>query len=207
MSSSSSLPRVVIVPGNGEGCEEANFYPWLASQLSTLGFVVTLSAMPLPNAAPSDVWQSFLLETLNVDSSCILVGHSSGACAVLRLAEKNTYKAVIAVSITDNDLGDRGERESGWYDSPWLWSKMRENTNHLVVFASDDDPFIPVSVQRRVGKFLADVESTLPCGNFEYIELKKRSHFFGLTQQEILDAVIRCSSTWERGKEKELFQQ
>ena len=207
MSSSSSLPRVVIVPGNGEGCEEANFYPWLASQLSTLGFVVTLSAMPLPNAAPSDVWQSFLLETLNVDSSCILVGHSSGACAVLRLAEKNTYKAVIAVSITDNDLGDRGERESGWYDSPWLWSKMRENTNHLVVFASDDDPFIPISVQRRVRTCLADVESTLPCGNFEYIELKKRSHFFGLKQQEILDAVIRCSSTWERGKEKELFQQ
>jgi len=189
-----TLPRVCIVPGNGEGCEEANFYPWLASKLTNLGFSVTLSAMPEPNAAPASLWLSFLLDTLHVDSNCILIGHSSGACAVLRLAEKHPFKAVIAVSITDNDLGDKGERESGWYNDPWLWSNMRENTEHLVVFASDDDPFIPIDVQRRVGKLLADVSSPKTIGTFEYIELHKRSHFFGQKQQEILDVVVRLSN-------------
>lgn len=90
--------------------------------------------------------------------------------------------------------GDKGERESGWYNDPWLWSNMRENTEHLVVFASDDDPFIPIDVQRRVGKLLADVSSPKTIGTFEYIELHKRSHFFGQKQQEILDVVVRLSN-------------
>lgn len=194
----------VIVPGNGEGCAGSNFYPWLASELRSRGHTVSLSEMPEANAAPSGLWQRFILEESGADAASVLIGHSSGACAVLRLAEKGCFHGVVAVSMTDNDLGDAGERASGWYDAPWKWGTMRGHVKHLVVFASDDDPFIPIATQRRVGDFLEKAEaeadadaandSNAPTkGTFEYIELTKRSHFFAKKQLEILQSVLRVA--------------
>ena len=186
-----SKRRIIIVPGNGEGCETSNFYPWLASQLRARGHEVILNSMPEANSAPSHIWMPFITSFVK-EAECVLIGHSSGACAALRIAENTQIHAVIAVSMTDNDLGDAGERESGWYDLPWNYENMRKNVSNLIVFASDDDPFIPVATQRHVGECLekAGVASS---GTFEYIELHRRSHFFAQKQPEILAAVIRVA--------------
>ena len=186
--------RIIIIPGNGEGCESSNFYPWLASQLRERGHEVILNAMPEANAAPLQIWLPFIL-ALGVDAESVLIGHSSGACAVLRIAEKSQIHAVIAVSMTDNDLGDSGERESGWYNAPWEYENMRKNVSNLIVFASDDDPFIPLATQRRVGECLekAGIDAGASSATFEYLELHRRSHFFAQKQPEILAAVIRVA--------------
>jgi predicted alpha/beta hydrolase family esterase len=178
--------RVIIIPGNGSGCEAANFYPSLASSLRAGGFDAVLRDMPDPNVARSSIWLPFIIESLGADSESVLVGHSSGAVAALRLAEKNRYYAVVVVSVTDNDLGDDNERASGYYDAPWDWSAMRRNVQHLIMFASDDDPFIPIAVQRRVARELESAGlGSVASGAFEYVELSKRSHFFGRKQPEI----------------------
>ena len=78
-----------------------------------------------------------------------------------------------------------------------LW--RRRNVRHLILFASDDDPFIPLRLQRSVRDGLASAGAGgaaggEPVGTFEYIELEGRSHFFAPRQPEILAAVERVAA-------------
>ncbi len=180
-----SARNVVIVPGNGTGCASSNFYQWLAKELRAKGFTVSLKEMPDPNTARERIWLPFMRSELGTGPHTLLVGHSSGACAALRLAETDPLFAVVAVSFTHSDLGDANEKASGYYSRPWEWGRMRANTQHIVQFSSTDDPFIPIEVQREARDGL-EAGGAAGSGTFEYIELDKKSHFFDRKQTEIL---------------------
>jgi hypothetical protein len=182
--------RVVIVPGNGAGCAKANFYPHLAASLRAQGFEVALQEMPDPNVAREAIWLPFIRETLKADDNTLLVGHSSGAVAGLRLAESLRLKALLLVSVTPSDLDDENERASGYYSRPWEWAKVRENVEQVIQFASTDDPFIPLALQREARDGLQRAQA--PAGHsFTYVELDNKSHFFGREQVEILEACLK----------------
>ncbi len=110
--------RVVIVPGNGAGCAHANFYPTLAATLREAGYLVELQEMPDPDTARESIWLPFITDVLHADSDTLLVGHSSGAVAGLRLAETVRLGALVVVSVTPSDLDDENERASGYYSRP-----------------------------------------------------------------------------------------
>jgi len=191
----SALRRVVIIPGNGAGCATANFYPALAAALRQRGHVVLLREMPDADRARRARWEPFVdAELVRGDAGCVVVGHSSGALAALRLAERARVRAVVLVSATPSDLGDRNERASGWYDAPWRWDAVRANARRVALFASADDPLIPLAKQREVRDGLAAAGGVAGAGRFEYCELEKRSHFFDEEQPEILDIVARYAS-------------
>lgn len=185
--------NVVIVPGNGSGCAAANFYPWLAAELRALGHTVSLQEMPDPDVAREAVWLPFIRGTLGAGAGTVLVGHSSGACAAVRLAETDALFAVVAVSLTPDDLGSANERASGYYSRPWEWAKVRANVAHVVQFASDDDPFIPLALMHQARDGFAAAGAAPPAaaaGTFEYVELRNKSHFFSRKQPEILAKVV-----------------
>ena len=150
------LRRVVFVPGNGVGCARANFYVELALALRARGHEVLLVEMPDADRARRSVWAPFIAtELVKGDQDVVIVGHSSGALAALRYAERARVRAIVLVSATPSDLGDANERASGWYDGPWLWERVRANARRVVLFASDDDPFIPLALQHAVRDGLA----------------------------------------------------
>lgn len=182
--------NVAIVPGNGAGCASANFYPWLATELRARGYDVALEEMPDPDVAREAVWLPFIRETLGAGPDTLVVGHSSGACAAVRLAETDKLFGVVAVSLTPDDLGDANERASGYYDRPWLWDKVRTNVAHVVQFASTDDPFIPLALMHQARDGFAAGGAAGGAGTFEYIELSGKSHFFERRQREVLEACV-----------------
>lgn len=205
--------RVVIVPGNGAGCASANFYPALARALRARGHEVLLREMPDADRARRGEWEPFIAaELVRGDEDCVVVGHSSGALAALRLAERARVRALVLVSATPSDLGDANERASGWYKGEWLWRNVRLNARRVVLFASDDDPFIPLRLQREVRDGLAAggdgdgngdggaaaaaaaAAAAPAAGTFEYVELEGRSHFFDENQPEIEATVARLAS-------------
>ena len=141
--------------------------------------------MPDPHVARESVWLPFIRSELGANADTLLVGHSSGACAGMRLAELTKLFALVAVSLTPDDLGDSNEKASGYYDRAWDWAKVRANTQHCVQFASVDDPFIPLQMQQQARDGLAGA-SSIGSGTFEYIELEAKSHFFDSRQEEIL---------------------
>jgi pimeloyl-ACP methyl ester carboxylesterase len=85
-------------------------------------------------------------------SHVVLVGHSSGAQAALRYAEKYAVDGIVLVSAAYSDLGDAHERASGYYPqqqknvkgekNPYLFDEMKKNCPLWHQFHSDDDPFI-----------------------------------------------------------------
>ena len=87
----------------------------------------------------------------------------------MRLAEKQKIMGSVLVGAYHTDLGMESERKSGYFDRPWNWTDMKKNQKWTVLFASEDDPWIPISEPR----FIHD---TLNC---EYHEFKDQGHFGG----------------------------
>ena len=78
--------------------------------------------------------------------------YSSGAAAALRYAETHEVYAIVLVSAYISDLDDETERESGYFNRPWLWDKIKSNCCYIVQFGSSDDPFLPWEEQKTVAE-------------------------------------------------------
>ena len=96
------LQRVVIVPVmDCVPVGECNWYAWLQETLTedpSGQFTVILENMPDPFAARESYWAPFIRQALKVDEKTILVGHSSGCAATLRLLENDKVRSVIPVA-------------------------------------------------------------------------------------------------------------
>lgn len=48
----------------------------------------------------------------------ILIGHSSGAVAILRYLETHRIEGAVIIGVCHTDLGDEKKKISGYYDDP-----------------------------------------------------------------------------------------
>eukprot|EP00798_Chlamydomonas_sp_ICE-L_P024796 gene24796-10441_t len=139
------MVKVAIIPGNGAGnVHNCNFYGWLHRKLHHPPAVTSvLRNMPDPITAKESIWLPFMEDELGCDEDCIIVGHSSGACAAVRYAEKKKVRGIILVGAYTTDGGDANEAASGYFNRPWDWAAAKANAGFCVVFGSTDDPFLP----------------------------------------------------------------
>ena len=170
--------KVIILPGNGcTNILRSNWYGWLQSELTSVGITCIAENMPDPYHARRDIWIPFIRDNLKADEKTILVGHSSGAQAALRYAEDHKVHGIILVAATYTDLGDAGERASGYYplnqetENLYNFTAMRENCKLWYQFHSNDDCFIPVAESERI-------RDGLGLSNNQYKLFTGRSHFF-----------------------------
>lgn len=139
-------------------------------------------------SSPTVTGRAFTHRTCAACSAClqntILIGHSSGAEAGMRLAEHHRLKGLILVSACHTDLGMASERISGYYSRPWLWDSIRANCGWIVQLHSRDDPFIPVEEARHVAENLKS----------EYIEHSNRGHYLTMHMQDVVDICVnKCA--------------
>lgn len=163
------MTKVVFIPGNG-GCTTGdNWFPSVKNELEAYGMQVISETFPDPDLARESYWIPFLGDELKVDHETILVGHSSGAIAAMRFAEQFTILGSILVGAYHTDLNMETEKQSGYFSRPWDWEKIRNNQKWISLFASDDDPWIPIEQARHIHQ----------CLNCEYHEYKNQGHFGG----------------------------
>ena len=96
------MVRAVIVPGNGcNKVRSSNWYGWLERRLLQDGRFteVVLRDMPDPLEAKRSIWLPFMLATLGCDTRTVVIGHSSGAVAAMRLLEQHELAGVLLVSV------------------------------------------------------------------------------------------------------------
>lgn len=136
--------KAMIIPGNGNTDITENWFQNVKKGLEKLGLDVVAENMPDPDLARKKYWLPFIKEKLSSEDA-ILIGHSSGAVAILRYLEENKCKLAVLVGVCYTDLGDEKERKSGYYDTPWRWDKIKNNAEKIVIFASRNDPYIPIS--------------------------------------------------------------
>lgn len=161
--------KVIFIPGNGGGSPNDNWFPSVKKELEDAGLTVISKEFPDNDLARSSFWLPFLLDELKVDENTILIGHSSGAIAAMRLAEKRAIYGSILVGAYYTDLGMEKEKQSGYFDKEWDWKSIKENQQWIALFASQDDPWIPIKEPRHI-------HFQLDC---EYHEYKNKGHFGG----------------------------
>lgn len=158
--------RAILIPGNGGATPQDNWLPYLESELPKLGIIVINQQFPDAVLARQAFWLPFI-KKLGADDNTILIGHSSGAVAALRFAEKNKILGSILIGACSTDLGDENEKKSGYFDKPWDWKAIKQNQQWVIQFASTDDPFIPIEEPRAIHEKL----------DSEYHEYTDRQHF------------------------------
>ena len=196
------MVRAIIVPGNGADGDirRCNFYGWLADALHKSGRFteVLLRNMPDPEGARRSIWVPFMLHELGADATTVVIGHSSGAVAALRLLEEHRLHGAVIVSPCHTHLGDMNELMSGYYPMPgspfdggeWQWEKIVENCNaNLSILHADNDPFISLDEARHVAASLCYHDEHNLC---EMRVVHGASHFFD-PHEEILAAALKVA--------------
>lgn len=170
-----SMKRVVLLHGNGDGRGTDNWFPYIKTGLEKLGIACEAPDLPDPVLARANYWLPYFKDTLKLGSDDLVVGHSSGALAILKYAEENRIEASVLVGTYHTDLGYDDERTSGYFDTPWQWDKIKAHQKWTAIFASTDDPYIPISEPR----FIRDqLDST-------YFEFTHQGHFSGHTRPKL----------------------
>jgi len=73
-----------------------------------------------------------------------MIGHSSGAIAIMRLLEMQRLAGAVLVCPYHTDLGEENEKASHYFDEPWDWKSIKNNAEILIQFSSTNDEFIPI---------------------------------------------------------------
>lgn len=161
--------RCVFIPGNGGGSPQDNWFPSLGRELEKLGLEVVAREFPDNVLAREKYWVPFLRDELKVDENTILIGHSSGAIAAMRVAEQIKIYGSVLVGTYHSDLGIEAEKQAGYFDRPWNFAAIKKNQRWIMIFASIDDPWIPIEEPRYLKDQL----------DAEYYEFADQGHFGG----------------------------
>lgn len=160
--------KAILIHGNSTIRWSYAWMPWVRDQLEKLDLEVIAETFPDSIIAREKYWTEFLKERVFADENTILIGHSSGALCAMRYAESNKILGSVLVGAAHTDLDDELEKQSGYFDRPWEWQKIRQNQDWIIQFASTDDPYIPIEEAKHVQEML----------NSEYHEFTDRGHFF-----------------------------
>lgn len=169
------MNRVVLLHGNGDSRGTDNWFPYIKKELEKLGIACEAPDLPDPVLARAKFWLPYFKNELKLGPDDIIVGHSSGALSILKYAEENKIGASVLVGVYYTDLGYEDERTSGYFDTPWNWEKIKAHQNWTAIFASTDDPYIPIKEPQFIRKKL----------DSEYFEFTDQDHFGGHTNPKL----------------------
>lgn len=114
------MARIVLIPGNG--VYEVKWSMWYPSVIDTLAQATdvktgqllfpgggVLRNFPDPLYAHENIWIQFMRDDIQINEEDVVIGHSSGAAAIMRYIETYKVKGVVLVSAYQSDLGDETE--------------------------------------------------------------------------------------------------
>jgi uncharacterized protein len=141
--------KAIIIHGS-YGNPNENWYPWLAKELTELAYEVASPQFPTPTGQSLQSWQKiFDNQFRSVQSDMVLIGHSIGAGFILNLLEQSS-KPVIATFLVCGFIGNLDLPKFDLVNQSFVcrdfdWQKIRHNMGKAYIFASDNDPYVPLA--------------------------------------------------------------
>ena len=126
------------------------WYPYAKAELEKAGIVVVAKNMPDPELGSMKYWIPFIEGQIGDGPDKILIGHSTGAVAIMRYLEIHKILGAVLVGACYTDLGFESEKRSGYYDKGWKWDVIKKNADWILQFASLNDPYIPIDDARFI---------------------------------------------------------
>lgn len=163
------MKNALILHGTG-GSPNINWFQWLKKELEKLGYEVLVPKLPnadKPNIARYN--RLLLSRDFNFNKDTIIIGHSSGAVAILGLLEKLPkglkINSVYLVAAFIDSLGWKSLNEL--FIKPFNYKLIKTKAKKFIYFHSDNDPYIPL----EQAKFLVSKTSG------ELVFLPGQKHF------------------------------
>lgn len=150
--------KVIIVHGT-KGGRDKSWFCYLDRQLSKMNFHVIRPQFPTPQGQSLSSWQKvWNKEVGQVDHSSILIGHSSAGAFLMRVLEKlkTPVRACFFVAPFVKDIGNNefDKLNAQFYKGGYDWEKIRHRCRNFFVYASDDDPYVALSLSQEVADIL-----------------------------------------------------
>ena len=123
---SAQLIKAILIHGNGGSKPTDNWFPYLKRELEKIGIKTEAPQFPDADLARASYWIPFLKDTLKADEKTIIIGHSSGAIAAMKFAEKNRILGSVLVGAYHSDLSIEKEKLSGYFDTPWDFEAIKK---------------------------------------------------------------------------------
>jgi len=150
------MQNVIIIHG-AYGNPEENWFPWLREELEDLRCRVLVPKFPTPEGQNLDNWLAVFEEYKKyIDEDTIVIGHSLGPAFILSVLEdvKVPIKLAVMVAGFVGVLGnpDFDEINGTFTEKDFNWDVIRTNCRDFLVYASDNDPYVPL----EKGEYLAE---------------------------------------------------
>lgn len=150
------MKNALILHGT-DGSPDGNWFGWLERNLQVKGYKVWVPALPQSEKPNIDRYNKFIFSQWKFDGESIIVGHSSGAVAILGILQALPpdvviNKAILVAGFID-DLDWEPLKEL--FLVPLDWEKIKKLSKQFILFHSDDDPYVPLAHGKELEKLLA----------------------------------------------------
>lgn len=140
------------------GTPNKNWFQWLKKELEKLGYEVLIPQLPKSDKPNIKRYNKFLLsKDFDFNNDTIIIGHSSGAVAILGLLEalpKNVkVNSVYLVGSFKDSLGNKNFE--GLFTNPFDFKLIKTKSRKFIYFHSDNDPYCPLSHAKYLQKHTA----------------------------------------------------
>ncbi|MCX6791781.1 MAG: alpha/beta hydrolase [Candidatus Gottesmanbacteria bacterium] len=161
------MKNVLILHGTEDNSTK-NWFPWLKKELEKRGYKVWVPDLPHAEKPNIQRYNDYIFSRWKFDKNSIIIGHSSGAVEILGILQQLpnsvcVHKAILVAGFTtDLDWEPLSE-----LIIPFDWQKIRSHAKKIILFHSDNDPFVPLLHGKKLEKELAA----------ELIIMKGQKHF------------------------------
>jgi hypothetical protein len=164
------VPNAFIIHG-AYSSPQANWFPWLRTELGALGIAAIVPEFPTGERQSLDNWLAAFGEYAEViDEGTLMVGHSIGPAFILAVLERLDVRipAAFLVAPFVERLGiERFDTVNDTFLRLFNWERIRRNCERFYVYASDNDPYVPLEKSRSVAKKLGAELKVVPgAGHF-----------------------------------------
>jgi len=164
------MKNALILHGTNAN-SKSNWFPWLKEELEKKGWKVWVPDLPQSNKPSIKRYNAFIFSNKGwkFNDNSLLIGHSSGAVAILGILQhlpKNiVVDTCILVGSFKDDLG--WETLKGLFEVDFDFARIKRHSKRFVFIHSDDDPYCPLEHAKYLSEKLEG----------ELIILNNQGHF------------------------------
>lgn len=128
------------------GNPEENWFRWLEAELVKKDYEVWVPQLPGADEPDIPRYNKYIFENWELDKDSVLIGHSSGAVAILGILQELPddiviEKAILVAGFKD-DLGLEAVKKMMEYQ--FDWGKIKNRAKKFIFIHSDNDPRVPL---------------------------------------------------------------
>ena len=152
------MANVLILHGTAN-TSHGNWFPWLTKELEKRGYDVWSPDLPQADRPDEERYLNFIFanKKWKFTPETIIVGHSSGGVAALKLLQRLPRGVVIDRCFTIGAFTNTHGLDSiaGLFRKPFDFGEIKKHAKKFIVFHSDDDPHVPIDDANELQKSLS----------------------------------------------------